>query len=265
MSKFEPIVGEPLCDHRPNMRPGATAVVVTDMPLAPARSTARLTCHCSAEQLGRLGGTIYQLRGLEATIEGGPMVPKSVLNQLRRELVARARRAWQPPTGTRDRGRARPCRRCWSRSWPSDIARRDACAEPAADRAVGPVPHDRADRSGPGAGCLHDLCRLPGHQAIRRGRREAVRRWRVTAESTWRHRASRSRARRASLRHLAQQGADGMLVRNAGGLRYCAEHGVPFVADFSLNAANPLTVELFKSRGALRVTASYDLNVEPAF
>ncbi len=40
-------------------------------------------------QLGRLGGTIYQLRGLEATIEGRPMVPMSLLNQLRRELVDR--------------------------------------------------------------------------------------------------------------------------------------------------------------------------------
>ena len=34
------------------------------------------------------------------------------------------------------------------------------------------------------------------------------------------------------------------------------------MADFSLNAANPLTVELLKSRGAARVTASYDLNVD---
>ena len=65
--------------------------------------------------------------------------------------------------------------------------------------------------------------------------------------------------------HLARQGADGMLVRNAGGIRYCAEHGIPFVADFSLNAANPLTVELLKSRGALRVTASYDLSADQLF
>ena len=42
-----------------------------------------------------------------------------------------------------------------------------------------------------------------------------------------------------------------MLVRNAGGIRFCSEHGVPFVADFSLNAANPLTVELLEEpRGA---------------
>ena len=61
---------------------------------------------------------------------------------------------------------------------------------------------------------------------------------------------------------LARQGADGILVRNAGGMRYCAEHGIRSVADFSLNAANPLTIDLLKSRGAARVTASYDLNVD---
>ena len=62
--------------------------------------------------------------------------------------------------------------------------------------------------------------------------------------------------------YLAKQGADGILVRNAGGMRFCSERGIPFVADFSLNAANPLTVELLKNRGAARVTASYDLNVD---
>jgi putative protease len=51
-----------------------------------------------------------------------------------------------------------------------------------------------------------------------------------------------------------------MLVRNAGGLGFCSAHAIPFVADFSLNAANPLTVKLLKDRGAQRVTASYDLN-----
>jgi len=66
-------------------------------------------------------------------------------------------------------------------------------------------------------------------------------------------------------RYLAKLGADGILVRNAGGLYFCAERSIPFVADFSLNAANPLTVELFKSRGAMRVTASYDLNSAQLF
>jgi U32 family peptidase len=66
-------------------------------------------------------------------------------------------------------------------------------------------------------------------------------------------------------RYMAKLGADGILVRNAGGLYFCAERGIPFVADFSLNAANPLAVELFKNRGAARVTASYDLNSSQLF
>ena len=90
----------------------------------------------------------------------------------------------------------------------------------------------------------------------------AVRRCAEPRRSTWRPRASRSPARPTSSAILAKQGADGILVRNAGGMRFCSEHGIPFVADFSLNAANPLTVELLKSRGAVRVTASYDLNVD---
>jgi putative protease len=63
-------------------------------------------------------------------------------------------------------------------------------------------------------------------------------------------------------RYLAKPGADGLLVRNAGGLLFCAERAVPFVADFALNAANELSVELLKARGAIRVTASYDLSAE---
>jgi putative protease len=63
-------------------------------------------------------------------------------------------------------------------------------------------------------------------------------------------------------RWLERCEADGILVRNAGGMRSCAERGLPFVADFSLNAANELTVQWLKGRGAVRVTASYDLSFD---
>jgi putative protease len=63
-------------------------------------------------------------------------------------------------------------------------------------------------------------------------------------------------------KHLLRHGADGILVRNLGGLRFYVERGVHVVADFSLNAANELTVDFYRQRGALRVTASYDLNRE---
>jgi putative protease len=61
-------------------------------------------------------------------------------------------------------------------------------------------------------------------------------------------------------RAMARHGADGFLVRNLAGMAFCAEHGIPFVCDFSLNAANEWTVDYLRSRGAERVTVSYDLN-----
>jgi putative protease len=59
---------------------------------------------------------------------------------------------------------------------------------------------------------------------------------------------------------MAKHGASGFLVRNLAGAAYCNKHAVPFVCDFSLNAANQWTVDHLKSLGAERVTVSYDLN-----
>jgi putative protease len=63
-------------------------------------------------------------------------------------------------------------------------------------------------------------------------------------------------------RSMARRGADGVLVRNLAGLDFFAAAGVSTVADFSLNAANELTVAELRRLGAARVTASYDLNRE---
>ena len=59
---------------------------------------------------------------------------------------------------------------------------------------------------------------------------------------------------------LAKHGASGILVRNLAGLAFCPEQRHPVRRDFSLNAANEWTVDYLRSRGAERVTASYDLN-----
>ena len=61
-------------------------------------------------------------------------------------------------------------------------------------------------------------------------------------------------------RAMAKHGADGFLVRNLAGMAFCAENGLPFVCDFSLNAANQWTVDYLNSCGAECVTVSYDLN-----
>ena len=55
--------------------------------------------------------------------------------------------------------------------------------------------------------------------------------------------------------------ADGYLIRNYDHLQYFA--GQCCVGDFSLNVANPLTAEYFKTQyGLERLTASYDLNID---
>ena len=61
---------------------------------------------------------------------------------------------------------------------------------------------------------------------------------------------------------LAKYQANGILIRNFGGLQFYAHRSVPMIGDFSLNVTNELTADYFMQRGLSRVTASYDLNRE---
>jgi U32 family peptidase len=211
-----------------------------------------------ATQLGRLGGTIYQLGRLEAVIVGEPMVPKSLLNQLRRELVARL-----------DEVAASP----WTRS---------VAAEPVVPALLAPIAAERVRERTDGLDSarveLSVLCRRTEQieAAVARGIETIYADYQDIKEYNEAvavaHRGGASiylatpRIEKPGegnlFTYLSSRGADGILARNAGGMGYCSEHGIPFVADFSMNAANPLTVDLLRRRGAVRVTASYDLNVD---
>jgi putative protease len=212
-------------------------------------------------QLGRLGGTIYELAHVEAMIEGQPMVPMSLLNQMRRELVAKLDREATVPR-------------------PLSLA-----PLPVLPTLLEPilVERDRQRRElrdGPVSVEISVLCRRTDQleAALRVGVStiyadyQDIKQY-AEAVAAIRHADDRSLLYLATPRiekpgeanlfgFLAKLGAHGMLVRNAGGMRFCSERRIPFVADFSLNAANPLTVELLKGLGGDRVTASYDLNFE---
>lgn len=242
---------------------GHRASVRTESPLAPARSQPA-DLNLLRDQLGRLGGTIYRLRDLAATIIGAPMIPKSLLNQVRRDLVTQLDlTAGAPP--------------------PRAIA-----AEPSLPTLLTPIRQERqrqreqAERSAASdLVSLSVLCRRTDQieAAVALGMStiyadyQDIKEYASAVAAVRRGGAAIYLATpriekpfEANLfRYLAKLGADGILVRNAGGLYFCAERSIPFVADFSLNAANPLTVELFKSRGAMRVTASYDLNSAQLF
>ena len=225
--------------------------VVANEPLACANRLPA-TAEALREQCDRLGGTAYRLREFGAEIVGAPLVPKSVVNQLRRDLVAKL---------DAEAGIA-PIRHVATGSVLPELRPR-----------LGKGPED-------GPPSLSALCRTTGQAlaAIASGLRTiylefqeikgygeavaAVKREAADATVFLATPRIQKPGEANIFRVLARQGADGLLVRNAGGLDFCAEKGLPFVADFALNAANELTVALLAARGALRVTASYDLSFD---
>ncbi len=243
------VAGEPLRIEA-RAASGATARAEADEPLRTATSRPA-TVDDLRDQADRLGGTIYELAALDARIEGGPLVPRSVLNALRRGVVE------QLDADPLSRTRA-------------------IAADPVLAALRPPVPPVATPAEGPS---LSVLCRTVAQigAAVAAGVRtiyaefqdikgygEAVAAARVAPEVALYLATPRIQkpGEAPIFRYLAKQGADGMLVRNAGGMEFCAEHAIPFVADFALNAANELAVAYYKGRGALRVAASYDLSFD---
>ena len=254
-------------------RAGAPLVVIADdglghaakgasaLPLAAARNQP-LTAGRLGEQLGRLGGTPFELGGLNSFLEGEVMLPMSELNRLRREVV-----------GGLEELRSRPGR--WTLN-PGAGPR-----APSAQPAPGPEP--------PGPPELIAVIRLPeqleaawaaGARTIYcefenpKHYRDAVARFRELrngldggalgagpAPAIW---VAPPRIFKPGeewiLKQVRSCDADGYLVRNYDHLAFFA--GCRRRGDFSLNVANRWAAETFvRDIGLERVTASYDLNI----
>lgn len=232
---------------------GLSAVVLgSEEPLAEAVKHP-LTHAVLAEQLGRLGGSGFVLSGLTAVIEGRPMVPLSVLGRLRKDAVDALQRA------------------------------REEASRRAHITAADPVLLDMRDQitgrhSTPAEPQLAVLCRsLHQVQAVLEEGVTSVHvefcDVRQYAEAVSLIRAAGARATLATPRiqkpgetchfeSLLRHEPDALLIRNLAGLDFCAKRSVRCIADFSLNAANELTVDYLCRHGAERVTAAYDLNRE---
>jgi len=234
---------------------GISAAVASAEPARPATKHP-LDAATLRDQLGRLGGTAYELRDLTADIQGRPMLPFSLLGKLRHDLVAALDAATTVPTRV-DRGKS-GCDLSPSLS----LGERAGVSEEQAS----PLP------------TLHVLVRsLAQLQAVLElGER------RLAADFAdirqYREAMAAARAARATLllatpriqkpdemgvfQLLAKQEPDGILVRNWAGLRFFRDRGLPVVSDFSLNVTNERTAAFFVQAGCDRVTASYDLNRE---
>ena len=264
-----------------NDREGHVVKLDSQVALAPAQKQP-ITQQRLEEQLGRLGGTPFQLGILSAHLEGAVMLPMSELNRLRRDAASEL-----------DRLRGQPKR--WTL-----LAKPDAAANTTLTRPT-PAPTTDATNSTITPAAAHagliivvrsleqlDATLVAGGFADLycefenpKHYRDAVQRfraWQATAATTAPADASQiSPARRAPaiwvapprifkpgeewiLNQVRSAEADGYLVRNHEHLRFFKAERKR--GDFSLNVANPLTAEYFiKNFGLERVTASYDLNV----
>ncbi|MCU0982442.1 MAG: U32 family peptidase, partial [Pirellulaceae bacterium] len=255
-------VGEPLY-VRARTATGAACEVQSDEPLPAARQHP-VTRELLEEKLGRLGGTVHELGRLDAEIVGGPMVPMSVLGKVRARLKELLDAA----------GVALPPRRIA----PPSVLQRLRAAHVAASlrdaTGLGEAGPRGASRDLEPQ--LRILCRTLAQleTALSCGERDLQVEFpdiRQYAQAVPLAHASQAQIYLATprmqkpnevglFRAIARHGPDGILVRNLGGLAFYGAEGLPCVADFSLNAANDLAVHELRRLGALRVTASYDLN-----
>lgn len=205
------------------------------------------------EQMDRLGASVYELRSVAAEIDGAPMVPLSLLSELRRQLIERLDAA----------GTAPPPRRIREDSSLVELRTRIAASSAGSESGATPPVLRVLSRN------LAQLRHLLTHEGLQhyvdfadiREYREAVALAREAGRPLFLATPRIQKPDEIGIFHLlAKSAPDGVLVRNLSGMRYFLEKGIPFVADFSLNVTNELTADYLLTFGADRITASYDLN-----
>ena len=202
------------------------------------------------EKLSRLGATTFQLAGLEVRIEGQPMVPASLLNQLRREAIDRLNELLDAPPVRHiscDSGATllEPIGQATNVDETprlSVLCRTSEQVRAACEYGVDLIYVD-----------FHDVRRYADVSAIVRpfGIPFGIATIRMQKPSEM-----------GFLRVLPRHEPDMILCRNLAAIDFFRESKIRTLADFSLNIANHRSAEWIRSLGVDRVTASYDLNCE---
>lgn len=218
------------------------------------------TCEDLSKQFSRLGNTPYHLRDLEADLQGEPIIPLSILGELRKEMVLQLDLARTgPPTRTvAPHGTSTRMLESIQSQEPSE----DLGAKRLVEAAISPEL----------TVLVRSLQQL--EQVLQLGQKSVyadfhdIREYRQAVQMSH---AVGAVVFLATLRiqkpgelglfkALNKHGADGWLVRNLAAVEFAEQNNIPMVGDFSLNVTNPLTAEWLIARKFQRVTASYDLN-----
>ncbi|MCC6579596.1 MAG: U32 family peptidase [Phycisphaeraceae bacterium] len=240
---------------------GNEVSIVSEQAMEAARQHP-LTVELLTQQLGRLGETPYELASV--TLNGGEdatpvMVPKSVLNDLRRrsaEKLIALRQQRQPHAATSRDVLAEMRRRIATQHRNHDnslhltvLARSLAQVDAAAAwRGEGELAHVAMIY------CEFEDVKRYG-EAVRVARDAGV----PVALATTR---IIKPGEESLLRQIAACEPDAVLARNLAGLAFFHEEKprMPLIADYSLNIANELTAQWLSEQGVARMVPSYDLN-----
>jgi putative protease len=236
--------------------PGGPWQVHSQQSLEPARG-AGLDHERLAQQLGRLGGTPWELGSLVVDLEGELFLPVAQLNQMRRQLVdllAPAASRPEPPVQVRPANSVTPVLSGPARN---ESLQKHEAGDPQLSVLVRSLDQLEALLDQPVYRVIADLeqpAQLRQAVAIGRG---------AWPGGIWLTGPRICRPdEQWSLAPLLKAQADGYLVRNADQLEQLTALA-PCMGDFSLNVANPLTARWFLERWGLeRITASYDLALD---
>ncbi|TMV47213.1 U32 family peptidase [Paenibacillus mesophilus] len=258
-------LGQPLQSVWTDERTGQSVEVHSELHLVQAEKRP-MDRALFEEQFGRLGGTTCFLNGLELDLEGSLIIPMRELNQMRRLAVEQLEETRQKP------------RKYMKRSVDvyADAHRQVPIGAFSAEAAGARTQQPR----------LIALCRnLEQVKAV------------LTTDVEWIYadfefikqypaamEAVRAAGRKIALatprihmpgetgyfKNMLNLRPDAMLVRNTGAMYFFMKHRAEskdgyrpeLIGDFSLNAVNHKTVDLFVDAGCSRVTPSYDLNIQ---
>jgi len=270
---------------------GHVAQVSSSLPLAVA-DRQPLTTEKLREQLGRLGGTVFQLDGLQNRLEGPVILPASELNRMRRELAGRIEEMRIANCGLRisdfglkagatNVGPGEPLSSItsitsfsslWSHQAKANATQ--AAPEPGDAQLIVLVRTMAQLEAALSCDSRTIYCEFEDPKKYR----EAVNCFRQSAMGSRTSANPKSAIRNPQseiwvapprifkpgedwiLKQVRSCEADGYLIRNYDHLKYFAD--CRRVGDYSLNVANGLAADYFKNRfGLERLTASYDLNI----
>jgi len=230
------------------------ALLTSAKPLTPARNRP-LTSEKIREQLGRLGGTPFQLGDLSVDLPQSVILPVSELNRMRRELVARLTQSSGLSHFPGKIGQSKEAVLpkllepilAPSRHVATEVRISVLCRDPAQAEALLPEEPDFLYLD------FEDLRRFsPTVEAIRKQSRSPV--YLATPRI-------QKAGETGFFRLIENAKPDGVLIRNLGALDYFRSAKLPMIGDFSLNVSNPLSADLLIREGLQYLTPSYDLDI----